>query len=164
MKPPSSVDHLITCDNTTSTYESHASMSVLVKNNFPLFKKALFHRISFLDQFCKHALLGSPFCWRGFLFGSHFTENWVPIGSPFGKKWVPMACGHSEMGVVQLGVVQLGVVHIGVDPKCQDESWGGQEQERRELDEEKTWTVLLTLWSFYWASWNILARTCWVSD
>ena len=34
---------------------------------------------------------------------------------------------------------------------CQDESWGGQEQERRELDEEKTWTVLLTLWSFYWA-------------
>ena len=35
MQPLSKVNNLITCDNTTSTNESHASLSVLVKINFP---------------------------------------------------------------------------------------------------------------------------------
>ena len=42
-----------------------------------------FIKLARLDQFCKHALFGSPFCWRGSPFSPHFTENWVPIGSPW---------------------------------------------------------------------------------
>ena len=76
MQPLSNVNHLITCDYNTSTYESHASLSVLVKNSFPPFKRLYFIELACLSQFRKHALFGSP-------FGPHFTENWVPIGSPF---------------------------------------------------------------------------------
>ena len=69
---------MISCDNTTSTNESHASLSVLEKNNFPPYR-LYFIKLARLDQFCKHALFGSPFCWRGSPLGPHFTENWVPI-------------------------------------------------------------------------------------
>ena len=97
--PLSIVDNKITFDNTTSTHESHANLSVksvLLQNNVsrPLIRH-YFNELACFDQFCKHALFGSPFCSRGSPLGPHFTENWVPIGYQFWKKWVPMACGHS---------------------------------------------------------------------
>ena len=43
------------------------------------------------------ALFGSPFCWQGSPFGSHFTQNWIP-----------MACGFSEHDPKRIRKANLG--------------------------------------------------------
>ena len=84
MQPLHNVNHVITCNTTTSTCESHASSGK--EQFFPPYKGFKFIELACFDQFCKHALFGSPFCWRGSPFGPHFTKNWNPIlkkgGSP----------------------------------------------------------------------------------
>ena len=83
MQPLHNINHVITCNNTTSTCDSHARLTVLEKNNYSSLIKAYFIELACFAQFCKRTLYGSPYCWRGSPFGPHFTEIWVPIGSPF---------------------------------------------------------------------------------
>ena len=91
MQPLYNVNHVITCNNTTSTCESHASLTVLVKNNFSSLIKAIFHRISLFRsilQTCAFWVLilmaRVPISQKiGSSSGPHFEEK---------KKW---ALGHS---------------------------------------------------------------------
>ena len=80
MQPLYNVNHVITCNNTTSTCESHASLTVLVKNNFSSLIKAIFHRISLF-----RSILQTCAFWVPILLAR------VPIWSPFHWKLGPHA-------------------------------------------------------------------------
>ena len=116
MQPLYNVNHVITCNNNTSTGTCTGKgqfwLMKMALTEFTLWKcnnqcalndatlwKSFFFALYFdklacFRQFWKHALFGSPFCWWGSPFGPHFTKNWVPILTNFGLDGI-MACGHS---------------------------------------------------------------------
>ena len=85
MQPPSYVDRLITCDNTTNTNESQATLSVklvLFQNNFPPSFKCIIstnqlHSVNYANM----CFLGPHSAGKG----PQFTKNWVSLGPHFGS-------------------------------------------------------------------------------
>ena len=83
MQPPSYVDRLITCDNTTNTNESQATLSVklvLFQNNFPPSFKCIIstnqlHSVNYANM----CFLGPHSAGKG----PQFTKNWVSLGPHF---------------------------------------------------------------------------------
>ena len=91
MQPLYNVNHVITCNNTTGTCESHASLTVLVKNNFSSLIKAIFHRISLFRSILQTCAFWVPILLARVPIWSPFHWNLGPHRVPILKKVGPHA-------------------------------------------------------------------------